>query len=724
MMTEPRKTREEAEIFESLQELCRSNGFIHTIAYFCFKANAVSYDPESGIDVDSFANQYSDERLLRTEINLLLGLLVRSGIDVKMIDGHQMQANIDKTESLLQELHDSILPSFADAVDQEGNPDPEKLKEIIESSGMLREAVFYGGESAYHFQYRDLASKRYKRDSDYFESKMGFSTESVVSVIKALNSLFDQQLNETLDSFSKAPPDEWNFLNAFRFQIQDICNETELQRSVVEAVIAAFAINVPESNHTFNQVDDFNIVNARPILKLNDNEILLFQHYSLVESFYESPFFWMKDDKEYRNIASENRGQFTEDFSEERLTRVFGEENVFSNVEIFSKGGDVVGEIDTLVLFANRALIVQAKSKTLTIAARQGLKDKIEEDFQKAVQSAYEQGYSCAELILQPDNYSLKTRTGITITPRFKLDDVYIMCVVSDHYPALFHQSRQFLNYNVTENINAPYVADVFLLDTLTEFLDSPIRFLSFINRRSQYEGSLNASMELSVLGYHLSNNLWLEEENEFFHFDDSVAVELDVAMTVRRTGIKGNETPKGILTKFENTYVGNLLVEIEDYEHAEVIDFGFELLRLSSESLEQINECIERCIQLYSADGKTHDFSMPLHNGTGFTFHLTDRERSDARNKLASHCGLRKYIGRSDLWYGICLNPVTAKLRFGLSVVGQWEKDDGMEQAAKEHDKTLRQRPGILYRRAKKKVGRNAPCPCGSGKKYKKCCL
>ena len=25
--------------------------------------------------------------------------------------------------------------------------------------------------------------------------------------------------------------------------------------------------------------------------------------------------------------------------------------------------------------------------------------------------------------------------------------------------------------------------------------------------------------------------------------------------------------------------------------------------------------------------------------------------------------------------------------------------------------------------RRNAKKVGRNAPCPCGSGKKYKKCC-
>jgi preprotein translocase subunit SecA len=25
--------------------------------------------------------------------------------------------------------------------------------------------------------------------------------------------------------------------------------------------------------------------------------------------------------------------------------------------------------------------------------------------------------------------------------------------------------------------------------------------------------------------------------------------------------------------------------------------------------------------------------------------------------------------------------------------------------------------------KRASKKIGRNAPCPCGSGKKYKKCC-
>jgi len=31
---------------------------------------------------------------------------------------------------------------------------------------------------------------------------------------------------------------------------------------------------------------------------------------------------------------------------------------------------------------------------------------------------------------------------------------------------------------------------------------------------------------------------------------------------------------------------------------------------------------------------------------------------------------------------------------------------------------------PGVTYQRSAPKVGRNDACPCGSGKKYKKCCL
>ena len=32
--------------------------------------------------------------------------------------------------------------------------------------------------------------------------------------------------------------------------------------------------------------------------------------------------------------------------------------------------------------------------------------------------------------------------------------------------------------------------------------------------------------------------------------------------------------------------------------------------------------------------------------------------------------------------------------------------------------------KPPVTFIRDRAKVGRNDPCPCGSGKKYKKCCI
>lgn len=38
-------------------------------------------------------------------------------------------------------------------------------------------------------------------------------------------------------------------------------------------------------------------------------------------------------------------------------------------------------------------------------------------------------------------------------------------------------------------------------------------------------------------------------------------------------------------------------------------------------------------------------------------------------------------------------------------------------------YDKQNKQTIGVSYKRTFPKVGRNSPCPCGSGKKFKKCC-
>ena len=65
----------------------------------------------------------------------------------------------------------------------------------------------------------------------------------------------------------------------------------------------------------------------------------------------------------------------------------------------------------------------------------------------------------------------------------------------------------------------------------------------------------------------------------------------------------------------------------------------------------------------------------------------------------------------------------------FKVRVVRREDQLRAPIQTQKEEVKSLTDnRPGevnkqITVKRSSKKVGRNDPCPCGSGKKYKKCC-
>jgi hypothetical protein len=81
---------------------------------------------------------------------------------------------------------------------------------------------------------------------------------------------------------------------------------------------------------------------------------------------------------------------------------------------------------------------------------------------------------------------------------------------------------------------------------------------------------------------------------------------------------------------------------------------------------------------------------------------------------RLEGHCKLRKYAQKASAWYGICVQPNDISLRFGVSLHGKWGPDAQMDVLVSR----LRKPSRFL-----KKIGRNEPCPCRSGKKYKKCC-
>ncbi|WP_455230852.1 nuclease-related domain-containing protein [Geopseudomonas aromaticivorans] len=387
----------------------------------------------------------------------------------------------------------------------------------FERGAVLREPIFYSGESAYNFQYLDLAVSKYAADEPWLMANRGFSIDQASCVAKAIEEVQTDRFQPIRERMRKLHPDEWTMLPLFAFTLDEIAVKANLAADVVVRVLSAFEMSSAERNEGFNSLHDFNVITATPLLRMPSGEFLSLQPYSIAEAIYEAPFYWMIKDKPYLPTLDKNRGDFTENFVAERLSLVFGSEHVHLNVDIFETKAKKVSDIDVLVIWGNRAIIVQAKSKRLTLESRKGNDQVIRDDFKKAVQVAYDQGAACAKCILG-NIYKFETPDGCEVILPQDIKEVYIFCVVSDHYPALSFQARQFLQAEEIDRVQAPLVMDVFAIDAMTEMLQSPLQFLSYVNRRVNYAKQLMASQELTILGYHLKKNLWVESDINIIH--------------------------------------------------------------------------------------------------------------------------------------------------------------------------------------------------------------
>ena len=662
------------------------------------------------------------ERLSRTEISTLIGLMVKAPIDDATPLTQALEDYVKTTDRLMLELHNAMSAAVYKIGDWKKFV--EAGRSPFEDAEGLREAIFYSGESAYNFQYRDLAPLKYQADDAWLEANKGFDIHAAKSVVLAVERVQARKVPERLHEMRLLPPAEWTFLPGFEFTASAIASEAGLDQALVEKVLNAFTLPAEHKNDAFAALHDFNAANALPLIERNDKSYLLLQTYGLGEALYEAPFYWMMADKPYRGTATNNRGRFAEEFAESRLLSVFGKANVFANVHVFESKGKELCEIDVLVVFANRAIILQAKSKRLTIEARKGNDRVLKDDFKKSVQDSYDQGRLCATA-LTDNAYTLVDSTGKELTISRDFKEIYILCLVSDNYPALSFQARQFLKHQETQVIKPPFVLDVFALDAVAEMLQSPLRFLSYLNRRTAIDDSVLAAQELTILSYHLKKNLWVDGNLTMMSLDDSIAADLDIAMCARREGILGKATPDGILTAFAGTTLWRLIEDVEEKADPGMIDLGFLLLAMSGDAFKDANRAIDLAAMKTRRDGGTHDLTM-LFGDVGFTAHVSDGVTAEAMAILQRHCERRKYTQKVDSWLGVCLDSATARLRFGLSLNCPWKQDSSLDELTKNLPLPSTNMWDALSKSRRKvaKVGRNDPCSCGSALKYKKCCL
>ena len=146
---------------------------------------------------------FSKSRLIRTETSTLIGLMLKSQIDYTLPAPQVLEKYVESTETLLEEIHQAMSASFSQDMD------PAKIAEEdlnpFTSGATLRERIFYGGESAYSFQYRDFSPAKYANDDPWLIANKGFSIHDARNVVFAVSHLQDEKAINILRAMHGTP---------------------------------------------------------------------------------------------------------------------------------------------------------------------------------------------------------------------------------------------------------------------------------------------------------------------------------------------------------------------------------------------------------------------------------------------------------------------------------------------------------------------------------------
>ena len=407
-------------------------------------------------------------------------------------------------------------------------------------------------------------------------------------------------------------------LNVFSFKPHEI---NGLPKDTIDAFLETFSLEPGTVNQDFNIYGDFNTFDASPIICVGDGRYLLLSTFSLTQSIYESPFYWMSADLAYRDTAFANRGKATASIAYEMMVRVFGPGRVFQDIRVMRNKGEAVTDIDILAFVGNKAVVIQAKSKKLTQLARRGSEERLRRDFKAAIQDGYDQATACRRALLNR-RHKFVDNAGNELRLEESLDEAYLVCLTSDDYPSLNRQTAQFLTRKAGNP--APIAISLFDLDVLTFYLKDPFDFVYYQRQRTATADYYIAENEVALLAYHLSQRLWRDPKS------DSDIVMLDASW-------------------------------------AQFIDAHFQAAQR----------------QYTLSDESTI---------------LFNRWKNNEWLSLGSISGSRNVIDAATF------------------TKEPWEPDPKLDALSG------RLKPGIRFP-ADKKVGRNAPCPCGSQLKFKKCC-
>ena len=191
------------------------------------------------------------------------------------------------------------------------------------SGAALREPIFYGGDFAYGFQYRDLAAKKYMADDPWLLNQMGFSIADAIRVVSAASVLQDKKVHASRNALQSIARENWTMLPGFMFTAEEAAKHAGLAVDIVKKVLSAFTFPGGNANAGFTSLHAYNAASGTPLLtKQTPGQYVFVAAVQPVRGIVRSRGVLLAGRR--REVRSPRRwrtgGHFTEAFALERLS--------------------------------------------------------------------------------------------------------------------------------------------------------------------------------------------------------------------------------------------------------------------------------------------------------------------------------------------------------------------------------------------------------------------
>lgn len=661
-MVGPKQPRDISEIFDDLRKLAQSDGAIHSISKIIYRDWILTIDTHEAKITDDPSVRWSTDKLNNNELMLLVGLAIQSASDRTFSVLPASDDFAGQADRLLRELHDSI-NGAAPFINPDTGAEHDPAAFVGE---VAREAIYYGADGFYAHQFLELSRHRFRNDQEWLQKSVGISIRGIIDIARHIQLLMIRQMDAEGHRRRGADVSPGDLTNSLVVIKADLIKK---HGQKVHAFLAKFASPAVDGNAQFTSPFSVNQANIAPLVDLGDH-LYVPSTYKLLQSVYESPFYWMFADPAYRDAASKHRGAYVEETGAHILRSVFGTENVHSNVKLY-EGKDVGGEIDILVAYGEFLIVGQAKSKRVSMKARAGDKDALAADFKGAVQDPYEQAIECADLIRRGARCATPDGTELEFLAMPRL---FPMVLLSDHFPAATQLSGILLKQ--TEGI-APVVWDLGFLDCAARVLSSPIEMIFYLQSRAQLFDKVISDSEYNFLGFHLRSKLAIPEDVDMMMLERDYATVVDDFMVAADLGIPA-ERPRGVLEQLDLPVITELFVELKrsDPRLAAVV---VDLYDFSGAALADLSATVLDLREEIRATGKAFK-AFSIQTGSGGLTYVVSSKRDDKTFRSAHLLGAKhKYDTKSDRWY-VILDCVETPIPVDglLPLIWPWQEDEG----------------------------------------------